>query len=58
MNQNQPITMDLEDVQAVMPHPSTVWTGPRDVSGENDKGGSAATHEVSAHVAAYNTDSC
>ena len=58
MNHNQPITTGLEDVQAVVPHPSTVGIGPRDASGEKDKGCSAATHEVRAHVAAYNTDSC
>ena len=48
----------LEDVQGVMPHPSTVETDPRGTSGEKDKGCSAATHEVHVHVAAYNTDSC
>ena len=56
MIHNQPTMMGLEDVQAIVPHPSTVGTGPRGASGKKDKGYSAATHEVHVHVAAYNTD--
>ena len=51
MNHNQPIATGIEDVQAVVPHPSAIGIGPRDASGEND------THDVRAHAAAFNADS-
>ena len=47
-NHNQPIAAGLENVPAVVSHPSTVGTGPHDV---------ATTHEVGAHAAVYNADS-